>query len=146
MLSFYSRILIAYDGSDLSKKALDIALEFAQKDTHVQVGVVSVSNAPSLASMGSYGIYSHEMIKESREGTRRMMDDIREKLDEMPNKTRVDVLEGSPGKMIVEFAKKNDFDLILMGSRGLSNLKEVFLGSVSHFVVQRAHCPVFVIK
>lgn len=146
MLSFYSRILVAYDGSELSKKAFDIALELAKKDEHIQLGVIIVSNTRSYASMGSYGIYSKEMIKEIHENIKNISSEIKSELAKIPNKTRVDVLEGSPGKIIVEFAKKNDFDLIVLGSRGLSNIKELFLGSVSHYVVQRSHCPVFVVK
>lgn len=146
MLSFYSRILVAYDGSDLSKKALDIALEFLQKDKRVELEVLSVTNTPSIAAVGSYGVYSPEIIKEAHENAKKMIEEVKTRLEGIPNKNRIDVLEGNPGKMIVDFAKQSDVDLIILGSRGLSNLQELFLGSVSHFVVQRSHCPVFVVK
>ena len=71
---------------------------------------------------------------------------LTEELKTLPNKSKLMLLEGLPGQMIVEFVKEYDADLVVMGSRGLSGLKELFLGSVSHFVVQKAPCPVFIVK
>ncbi|WP_102345197.1 universal stress protein [Bacillus sp. Marseille-P3661] len=146
MLTFYSRILVAYDGSDLSKKALEMAITLAKQDERIQVDVVGVSNPPTAASMGSYGIYSQELIEELKVSAAKSLDDVKVMLSELPNKAFAVVLEGNPGKVIVEFANKNSSDLIVMGSRGLNGLAELFLGSTSHYVVQRAHCPVFIVK
>ena len=49
-------------------------------------------------------------------------------------------------KTLLTFAKSNKIDLIVIGSKGQSGLKELFLGSISNGVVQRASYPVFVIK
>lgn len=146
MLSFYSRILVAYDGSDLSKKALDYAITLAKQDSHIQIDVVSVADKLPYATIGNYGVYNEELVEEMREQTKEMLEEVKTKLKELPNPTRIDMLEGHAGEMIVEFAKENDCDLIIMGNRGLSGLKELFLGSISHYVVQRSHCPVFVVK
>ncbi len=53
--------------------------------------------------------------------------------------------EGPAYKVILEHAKENNSDLIIMGSRGLSGVKE-YLGSVSHYVVQHSSVPVLIIK
>ena len=53
---------------------------------------------------------------------------------------------GSPGPAILSVAKKNNADLIVMGSRGLGPLKGLFMGSVSSFVVTHAACPVMIVK
>lgn len=53
--------------------------------------------------------------------------------------------EGPAYKVTLEHAKENNSDLIIMGSRGLSGVKE-FLGSVSHFVIQHSPVPVLIIK
>ncbi|MFJ8063888.1 universal stress protein [Psychrobacillus sp. NPDC096426] len=56
------------------------------------------------------------------------------------------MIEGHPGQTIEEFAEQNNIDLIIMGSRGLSGLKEVFLGSVSHHVIQKVKSEVLIVK
>nr|WP_317853550.1 universal stress protein [Neobacillus sp. Marseille-Q6967] len=56
------------------------------------------------------------------------------------------MIEGNPGQMIVDFVKQNDADIVVMGSMGLSGLKKLFLGSGSHYVVQKATCPVLITK
>jgi nucleotide-binding universal stress UspA family protein len=66
-------------------------------------------------------------------------------LDELPNATHTFVKEGQPVRTILDFASENGYDLIVIGSRGLSGVKE-FLGSVSHGVVQRSKVPVLIIK
>ena len=54
--------------------------------------------------------------------------------------------EGRPSDKIVETAKEGNFDLIVMGHRGLGRVKEFFLGSVSDRVADEAHCPVLIVK
>jgi len=56
------------------------------------------------------------------------------------------LLEGKPGSTIVEYANKHEFDLVVIGSRGLNSLQEFVLGSVSHKVAKRAECPVLIVK
>ncbi|MGQ0771331.1 MAG: universal stress protein [Nitrososphaerota archaeon] len=46
----------------------------------------------------------------------------------------------------VSFAKNKKADIIIMGSRGRSNIKEYFLGSVSHYVVHKSAIPVLIVK
>lgn len=146
MLTFYSRILVAYDGSELSRKALDIAMALAKQDEKIELSVVAVSNPPTATSMGSYGIYNQELINEIRANAEKLLQEVKEKLITIPNKTTTVVLEGNPGRLIVDHANQTSCDLIVMGSRGLSGIKEMFLGSTSHYVVQRANCPVFIVK
>jgi nucleotide-binding universal stress UspA family protein len=58
----------------------------------------------------------------------------------------VRLLEGSPGNKIPEAARIEGIDLIVMGSRGVSDFAGLLLGSVAHQVLQKAHCPVFIAK
>ncbi|HEY9824291.1 MAG TPA: universal stress protein [Stenomitos sp.] len=53
--------------------------------------------------------------------------------------------QGSPGKCICEFARSWQADLIVMGRRGLSGLSELFLGSVSNYVLHYAPCAVLIL-
>lgn len=54
--------------------------------------------------------------------------------------------EGDAGKEIVKYCEEAGCDLIVMGSRGLSGLKEWWLGSVSHYVSQHTKRSVLIVK
>ncbi len=64
------------------------------------------------------------------------------------SKLKTDVVIGisSVVKEIVDYAEKNRIDMIVIGSRGLSGIKKMLLGSVASGVVTYAHCPVLVAK
>ena len=53
---------------------------------------------------------------------------------------------GPPANQIVEYAEKNDIDLIVMGTHGRSGLEKMWLGSVTEKVLRQAHCPVLVVR
>ena len=55
------------------------------------------------------------------------------------------ILSGNAAKKILEFTD-GKFDIIIMGHRGLSSSKELFLGSVSHHVLQKSKVPVLVVR
>ena len=56
------------------------------------------------------------------------------------------LLKGRAADKIVETAHQGGFDLIVLGSRGLGEIKEIFLGSVSDRVADEAKCPVLIVK
>ena len=56
------------------------------------------------------------------------------------------IMEGSPGDKICEVAQIENCEMIIMGSRGRSDLKGLLLGSVAHRVLQQAPCPVLVVR
>ncbi len=56
------------------------------------------------------------------------------------------VVYGEEGPKITKMAKGQSFDLIVIGSRGLGSLKEVFLGSTSNYVLHKSKVPVLIVK
>lgn len=56
------------------------------------------------------------------------------------------VLYGNEGQRIVSYAKKKNFDIIIVGSKGRSVAKEVFLGSTSNYVLHKSTIPVLIVK
>lgn len=58
----------------------------------------------------------------------------------------VTILHGEPGPAIDDYANKNEFDLVVIGSRGLNMFQEMVLGSVSHKVMKRVNCPARIVK
>jgi nucleotide-binding universal stress UspA family protein len=59
---------------------------------------------------------------------------------------RTQIEEGHPAGIILEVAKKGSYDLIILGSRGLSRVAGFLLGSVSDAVAHHAHCPVLIVR
>ncbi len=58
----------------------------------------------------------------------------------------IGLLDEGPAGAILRYAEKNSIDLIVTGSRGLGGLKGLFLGSVSHKLIEDAKCPCLVVK
>ncbi|TDK62069.1 universal stress protein [Bacillus salipaludis] len=145
MLTICSRIVVPYDQSELSKRALETAITMAKQDEKIEVNVVTVINTQT--TIYNYVNFDSDPVRQAQLAeAKEMLNEVKEKLAELPNKVRTFIIEGSPAMSIVNFIVEENADLVVMGSRGLSGLKELFLGSVSHYVVQKSPCPVFIIK
>ncbi len=140
----FSNILVAYDGSDLGEKALDSAIKLAESDGLARIHVIHVVSPLT---------YSYEYLNadEINEGIRSHGHEILGNAENKLSKSKNDqfktcLLEGRPSDRILEYAQDYHCNLIVMGSRGLGSIKEFFLGSVSHDIVQRSSIPVFIVK
>src|SRR5699024_5682771 len=87
-----------------------------------------------------------QLRKDHFEEAQKELDEVKEQLQLLPNQVKALPLEGEPGKVIIDYIGENEMDLVIMGSRGLSGIQELFLGSVSHYVVQKSPKPVLIIK
>ena len=122
------RILVGYDASLQSKKALNEAVALAS-DFFGFVKVISV-----------YG-------KGMRERAELNVIEVKEVLNREKVAHDVELVLGSnPAKVLELAAKRENFDLIVVGSRGLGNAVSMLLGSVSRHVVTNAQCNVLVAK
>ncbi|WP_428911569.1 universal stress protein [Niallia sp. Krafla_26] len=138
----FSHILVAYDGSEQSVKSLDKAIEFAKQDPQVKLTVLHVvSIPPRTVQMSLYQDFKQSILDEAND----IIKPAKEKLTEIPNPSQAYVKEAPSYNAILEEAYNLNCDLIVMGSRGLSGIKE-FLGSVSHLIVQKSKIPVMVMK
>lgn len=146
MLTICSRIAVPFDGSEPGMKALETAIILAKQDERIELDVIKVVDIPPPVYYGAHG-YNVVMVREEAlKVAKEELNKVEERLNTLPNKTRTILLEGSAAPTIVEFIKNHNPDLVVMGSRGLSGIKEMFLGSVSHYVVQKSSCPVFIVK
>lgn len=122
------RILVGYDASKQSKRALDEAITIAKKFSGF-IKVISV-----------YGRGLQEKAETS-------VIEVRETLNKEKVGYDIELVVGSnPAKTLETTAKKENFDLIVIGSRGLGNTASLLLGSVSRQVVSNAECNVLVVK
>ncbi|MFC0524695.1 universal stress protein [Pontibacillus salicampi] len=139
------KVLVAYDGSDLAKKALKEAMLQNREGEQVDVHIVTVVNPKGpYSNPGLYKSIERD-LKEKAEMELEELLDMYQK-DYPAAILTTEVLTGNPGNQIAEYAKEHQIDIITIGSRGLGSVKELFLGSVSHRVVQQADCKVMVVK
>ncbi|MGQ9744174.1 MAG: universal stress protein [Candidatus Bathycorpusculaceae bacterium] len=138
----FEKILVPLDGSGHSLRALEIAVQIALK---FDGGITLIH----VYSIGGFAI-STTLVQEFIEATRKVGADIladgeeRARSKGVPVKTLL--VEGHPVDQIVKTCRESKFDLIVMGARGLSRVKEILLGSVSDGVTRHACCPVLVVK
>jgi nucleotide-binding universal stress UspA family protein len=138
----YKKILLAVDGSKHSMRAAQEAIKIASVGNGSMIEVVYVADYSKVKSE-----VLHSQGKEELEHSRRIrLQPVEELLNTNKIQNTVKILRGEPGTAIVDYANKEHFDLVVIGSRGLNALQEMVLGSVSHKVVKRVNCPVLIVK
>ncbi|MEB1805858.1 MAG: universal stress protein [Bacillaceae bacterium] len=138
-----STLLVAYDGSETSKKALLKAKEIAEQNNETTLLVATVWDLPN----ASYEAHNYQYMTEIyQKEAEEKIKEAEELIQDLPNEKQTFILKGHAANTIIEFAEKKEVDLIVLGNRGLGGIKRFFLGSVSFHVVQKAPCDVFVVK
>jgi len=137
----FNRILLATDGSKHSVRSADYAIQLAEQFNGT-IDVIYVVDEQTSKSDVLHNDSKYEIELKRKEKIRFVL----EQLDVTDIEYNVQILHGQPGPAIVEFANTNDFDCVVIGSRGLNNLQTMILGSVSHKVAKRANCPVLIVK
>jgi nucleotide-binding universal stress UspA family protein len=143
----FHKILVAYDGSETAKVALNKATELKQVFEQSILEVVHVFQVSNLV-LNDAIIPEPAMVQaELYEASEEIVEEA--KLLVAPlSLTTVTLLDGGGGvaRVILDYAEAHQFELIIVGSRGMSSFKEFFLGSVSSEIVQHAKIPVLVVK
>jgi nucleotide-binding universal stress UspA family protein len=137
------KILVAVDGSEYSKKALEFACELAQKfdgSLHI-VHVPQGSAADRVMVLGGASIMIHAGREQIEDAGRRLIEAAcRIAEDKLPGNVTTELRGGDPAAEIVASAKETDSDCVVIGSRGLGDFGGLLLGSVSHKVNHSAPC------
>lgn len=147
------RILIATDGSEFSRKALEKACEVAQGREEVSFRVISVYEpqvpmaAEPYALSAQYFERLDGLARERAEETARAgVDFLRGRFPNARVEIESVVELGRPAQMIVQTADDWDADLIVVGSHGHGFWGRLALGSVSDAVLHHAPCSVLVVR
>lgn len=153
------KILVAVDHSQNNKSLFDAAISLAQKTgaelmlLHVMskqeadypaLPTFSYADYPMLDDL-EYNAYQKEMTAYQQRGLD-LLHSLTQTATAAGVSTEFTQLTGNSGRMICELAKNWSADLILVGSRGLKGLKEMFLGSVSNYVTHHAPCSVLIVR
>jgi nucleotide-binding universal stress UspA family protein len=139
-MAVFERILVAVDGSPRSEKTIEIAVDLARR-------------------YGSNVTVAHVREFERYEGSdvdlgppipaEKLVDDVLMRFREAGVDARGEIRRVSPGntpEQIVEVAQEAESDLIIMGSRGMTEWRSLLLGGVANKVVHHAACPVLLVR
>jgi nucleotide-binding universal stress UspA family protein len=139
------RILVPTDFSTYAENALKAAAQIAKKNNS-ELFLLHMLELPSQMSDTITEGNSIPEVMFFIEKAREMLESIKERPYLNGIIVNESVLFESAFKGIIEFSKKNDIDLIIMGSRGLSGFEEILIGSNTEKVVRHSEIPVLVIK
>lgn len=144
----FNKILVAIDESGLNSKILEATIEIARhKNAHLTLVNVSKENV----TMGLTYVpeeYLESVLKKLEKESKEILEKAQfELLKSFPEGISIETvhLKGDPALQILDYAKDHVQELTIIGSRGLSGMKGVMLGSVSHKVSQLSSCPVLIV-
>jgi nucleotide-binding universal stress UspA family protein len=136
----FRKILVPLDGSQLSQRALDPALALSHK-TGAELLLVRVPTADTL----SFAVSEAKQQELSQEALQ-YLETIRKSNEHLQLNLRTQVLDGDVASAIVDTARGEQADLIVMSTHGYSGLTRWVLGSVTEKVLRSAPCPVMAIR
>lgn len=144
------KILVAVDGSkpslEASIQAIDLAKRFEAELIAIHVIDPRYSHLEIILSPRPGRLKEAVML--AVEKGKQNLDKVKQNATEKNVRVKTDIIVGktSVANEIVEYAEKENINIIIIGSRGISGFKRILLGSVASEVVTYAHCPVFVVK
>jgi len=140
------KILVGIDGSENSLRAANYAAKLVEHFPGSTVTLVYVDTlAIQIKVKGGILPSNYEELVE--QGRKITLEKAEEFFAEKKLPFNVKVLEGYDiAETICDFAAEYNYDQIIMGTRGLGNIKGIVLGSVSHKIIQIAPCPVTFVK
>ncbi|MCD6410805.1 MAG: universal stress protein [Thermoplasmata archaeon] len=133
------RILVGYDGSQGSERAVNKALSIIDEGGEI----VLLAVVPCREGKGFLDSNAHELAKEKAEG---LIEDRISLIARNDITVRGIVREGDVVQEIIEVAKKLDCDLILLGKGGHSEIGSLQIGSVAEKVIMSSHKPVMIVR
>ena len=144
----FSKILVCIDGSKNSDKALSKAASLAENcDSKLVIThVMDTSLGVDFWDNSEYvGIISKSLAKWRKE-SKKLLKINAEKIKNKKINYQTKLLEGNVADEIMKLCKKENFDLVVIGSRGIGGFKKLLLGSVSTNIVNHSSCSVLTVK
>ena len=135
------KILVPLDGSKNSIRGLDNAISIARACHATITGIYILPVYPRnfIDAVIPFVFHPERQAK-------KFLEDAKKRAAQKGILFKSKIIWGSPTYEIQEMAKSKKFDLIVIGARGMSSIKEVFLGSVSNAIVHKSKIPVMVVK
>jgi nucleotide-binding universal stress UspA family protein len=151
VMNLFKKIMVPLDGSKNSKDALNVAIEIAKKfgGKVTLVHVYSsggVFGAPAISDAYTEVPVAVAYRENVRQLGNKILEDGKAKVEDEGIEVETILEEGHVVQEISKMSQGSNFDLIVMGTRGRSEIAELLLGSVSNGVVQHAACPVLLVR
>lgn len=143
----FSRILVGLDGSDYSLRALDFAIDLANKYqsqlvlVHVVMRQIYAINPPEAGILAGTAI-----VRELETEGKTILTQGEEKVKAQGLPVEARLRQGVPAEELLRAAADEKADLMVLGSRGLSQVRAFLLGSVSDKVSHHAKCPTLIVR
>jgi len=136
----YKNIVLAYDSSKFSNKALQEAISIAKSSggSLLILSIVDITDEFESEAPGLTDKMTQKLLKLAQKAL--------EKAVAAEVKAKVEVHVGDAYEMIVDIAKKKKADIIVMGSHGRTGLTRLLMGSVTSRVIGHSPCAVLVVK
>jgi nucleotide-binding universal stress UspA family protein len=156
----FKTILVPYDGSAMSDKALDKAVELATIIKESRIIIIHVVpeiptpifsrviRSPETGEVITYSEYMVSLYQEMESEMRKRLEERKEKYSKYEFSIEIYITLGSPIDKIIEYATDKKVDIIVIGSIGVTGISKFFkgLGSVSRNVSEKVTCPVLIIR
>jgi nucleotide-binding universal stress UspA family protein len=148
------KLLVPIDGSKASVNALKKAIEIAKQNYFSMTLLTVVEESHISGDQRNQNFWhqvdgsiitagtEHQVVSKLEESAAEMLDDIASGFDFSGIELKKTVMTGEPSIVILELAKNETFDLIVIGNKGMSKIKRLFTGSVTQRVIAEAPCPV----
>ncbi|HSV51954.1 MAG TPA: universal stress protein [Burkholderiaceae bacterium] len=146
----YQRILVATDGSNLSRKAVNSAIALASTLSADLVALKVVPRYPESYFEGSLAMSNQDVARVERqwaENGMAIVEAVKVKAEAEGVKTKAVTLKSDMvAESVIATARKNKCDLIVMASHGRRGIKRLLLGSETQQVLTQSHIPVLVLR
>jgi len=135
------KILVALDGSDHSKRALDMTI-FLAKKLKAKITAISIIDNSSMATI-SENVATYPLYEALQSSAQRFLDEAQKTGEEKKVEIETKLCIGPPANEILKLSV--EFDLVVVGTMGKTGLSYFLLGSVADKVVRRCKVPVLVV-
>ncbi len=139
------KILVPTDFSEFADRAIETA-ERLVKSAGAEIHLLHVLHLPVQAVSPEMAVVPVGFWQDLRAFAQKKLDASRAAIEKQGLRCTAEIIEDVPGFAIAAAAKRTNADLIVMGSRGLTGLRHVLLGSVAERTVRTAPCPVLTVK
>jgi nucleotide-binding universal stress UspA family protein len=137
----FNKIVLAVDGSEYSHRASEYAKSLAERYEADLFLIHVFSHTSDLLGYQDF----EKLYSKRKSAGQAILDDAQKLLGSSTIKVHKELIEGSEAEAILTVTKKNQADLIVMGTRRFGAVKGLLIGSVSRKVIHLSACPVMVV-
>jgi nucleotide-binding universal stress UspA family protein len=156
----FKTILVPYDGSDMSDKALDKAVEIAKLVNGSKIIIIHIIpeiptpvflkeiRSPKTGVRVTFSEYMTFIYEQMESEIKEKLKERKEKYNKIGLDIEIYITTGKPTEKILEYSNDIKADLVVIGSTGLTGISKFFkgLGSVSRNVSEKVSCPVLIVR